>query len=233
MFLICLFSPDDLTALVLDDTFDPSTTDAQEYILGFCDELFSTDNAGPNDIDYVCPMNLFDSWLRNETASPDPSNEYVSHCNNADSLPMAQTDFHGCMFAWSQLVGVSDVLAKRGIVKIIRIKTSNSVGWDAPFSVMNNFWKTYEKWMEEQRSIAPPSANKMFHTSGAFWWYDTNISMLQTAIGAAGIALGFSTLVVLLASRSLILTLCSTLCIAYVLAATTASLVGFGWSLGL
>lgn len=97
---------------------------------------------------------------------------------------------------------------------------------------MDKFWNSFEDWLSNERSNAPSSVNKMFHTSGAFWWYDTNISMLNTAIGAAGIAIGFSTIVVLLASRSPSLTLFSAICITYVLAATTASLVGFGWNLG-
>lgn len=98
---------------------------------------------------------------------------------------------------------------------------------------MGKFWNAFEDWLSAERSIAPESVNKMFHTSGAFWFYDTNVSMLQTAIGAAAIAIAFSAIVVLLASRSVTLTIFSAFCITYVLAATTASLVGFGWSLGL
>ncbi len=98
---------------------------------------------------------------------------------------------------------------------------------------MGQFWNAFEDWLSGERSIAPESVNKMFHTSGAFWFYDTNVSMLQTAIGAAAIAIAFSAIVVLLASRSVMLTIFSASCITYVLAATTASLVGFGWSLGL
>jgi len=80
--------------------------------------------------------------------------------------------------------------------------------------------------------VAPEGVNRMYHTSGTFWFYDTNRAMLETAFGAAGIAIGFSTLVVFIASRSFYLTLFSTLAIVYVLAATIASLVGFGWYLG-
>lgn len=72
----------------------------------------------------------------------------------------------------------------------------------------------------------------MFHSSGDFWWYDTNGKMLQTAYAAAGIALGFSGIVVLFSSRSVVLTLISIFTIGYVLIASTALLVASGWALG-
>lgn len=228
------FFSDSLSTLVLDETFDPSPTEAQTYLLGFCDKLFATDIAKPSSPDMLCPINAFDSWLRDQSVSSAPSQEYLTYCNNAASLPMSEDDFHLCMIAWSKLVGENQVLSNQGKVRIIRLaKVLSSVSWDASFSVMDKFWKKFEVWMTDERSTAPPSVNKMFNTSGAFWWYDTNIQMLNTAIGAAGIAIGFSTIVVLLASRSLTLTLFSAFCIAYILAATTASLVGFGWNLGL
>ena len=226
---------DSLTTLELDDTFDPSSTEAQEYLVGFCDKLFEQSFVSPKDLDYQCPINAFDDWLQNQSNSSEPfqTEEYISNCNKATSLPMAQEDFHPCMVAWSQLEEEDNVLSKRGKVKIIRMRTQNSVGWDAPFSEMNTFWNEYEDWLSNERSTAPAGVNSMFHTSGAFWWYDTNISMLRTAISAAGIAIAFSAVVVLFSSRSLSLTLFSAMCITYVLAATTASLVGFGWELGL
>jgi predicted RND superfamily exporter protein len=56
--------------------------------------------------------------------------------------------------------------------------------------------------------------------------------MLSTAIGAAGIAIAFSAVVVLFSSRSLILTLFAGICFLYVRAAATATLVGLGWEIG-
>ena len=63
-------------------------------------------------------------------------------------------------------------------------------------------------------------------------WYDTNGQMLSTAYGGAGIALGAAAVVVLLSSRSFLLTIYSLLTIVYILAATTAMLVASGWTLG-
>jgi len=224
--------PDSLSTIEIDETFDPTSLDAQEYLLGFCDKLFATDFANPSNADYKCPINHFDDWLRNQTASSSQDQGYVTYCNDANSLPMNEADFSPCFVAWSELADENNVLNNQGVLKILRIRTQMSVNWDASFTVMDKFWKSYEEWMENERANAPEGVNKMFHTAGAFWWYDTNISMLQTAIGAALIAIAFSAGVVLISSRSFSLMLFSGLCVTYVLAATTASLVGFGWDLG-
>lgn len=56
--------------------------------------------------------------------------------------------------------------------------------------------------------------------------------MLQTAYSAAGIALGCAAAVIFFSSRSLLLTVFSTLTIGYVLTSVTATLVAMGWTLG-
>lgn len=217
----------------MDDTFDASSTEAQTYLLGFCDRLFDTDIAQPLNTEYLCPINEFDAWLKNQSSSTNKTEAYTNNCNNAMEIPMSENDFDNCIISWSELTKNKNILEKQGKVKIIRLRVKNGVSWDSPFAVMDEFWNRFEKFLEGERSIAPATTNKMFHTAGAYWWYDTNISMLQTAIGACIIAIIFSTVIVLISSRSVTLTIFSTICITYVLAATTSSLVGFGWSLGL
>lgn len=223
---------DSLSTLELDDTFDPSSEEAQEYLMGFCDRLFATPDISPSSEDYQCSINAFSLWLEDQHTSLEPTEEYVANCVNASQVPMPEEAFHPCMISWSRLVDDKNVLSKRDKVKIIRMRTLNTIGWDESFTAMDAFWNRHEDFMDNERSNAPSGVNGMFHTSAAFWWYDTNISMLSTAIGAAAIAVSFSAIIVLLSSRSLMLTLFSAVCISYVLAATTASLVGFGWDLG-
>jgi hypothetical protein len=228
----CLYI-DSLTTIELDNTFNPKSTEAQIYLLGFCDKLFASDLVKPINAEFQCPINAFDGWLSEQSVSADPADEYVSKCNNADSLPMSEDDFNACFIAWSEFEGEKGVLEKLGEVKIMGFRVKNQISWDASIVDMGVFWNDLEDWMSNERSNAPVGANGMFHSSAAFWWYDTYTSMFQTAVGAAGIAIGFSAVIVLISSRSLLLTLFSGVCILYVLAAATASLVGFGWDLGL
>ena len=209
---------DSLSTIVLDDSFNPSSRDAQEYLVGFCDRLFATDLADPINNEYKCPINEFDGWLRNQTASSIQNEAYSANCNNADSLPMNEGDFSPCFVAWSKLTGEKNVLDNQGVLKILRIRLLMAIEWDAPFAVMDKFWNSFEDWMRNERSIAPEGVNNMFHTSASFWWYDTNTSMLGTAISAALIAVAFSAVVVLISSRSFALMLFSGICVTYVLA---------------
>lgn len=54
----------------------------------------------------------------------------------------------------------------------------------------------------------------------------------RTAYGSAGIAIAASAVVILLSSRSLVMTLFSVLSIGYVLASVTSMMVAAGWTLG-
>jgi 5-methyltetrahydrofolate--homocysteine methyltransferase len=56
--------------------------------------------------------------------------------------------------------------------------------------------------------------------------------MLSTAYGGAGIALATAAIVVLISTRSFLLTIYSIITIVYIIAATTAMLVATGWTLG-
>jgi len=225
-------NPDSLSRLVLDPDFNPSSTDAQNYLVTFCDNIYASGFGVPFNQDYVCPINAFDNWLKSESVSSDPMDTYVSNCNGADSLPMSEDDFDACFSAWGDTQDVISVFDKQGKIVIMQILVRFTVPWDAAFSEMDVFWNDFEDFFNQERASAPAGVNGMFLTASAFWWYDTNVSMLQTAIGAVGIAIGFSAVIVLASSRSLTLTLFSGICILYVLAATTSSLVGFGWDLG-
>ena len=56
--------------------------------------------------------------------------------------------------------------------------------------------------------------------------------MFFTAVGAAGIIIGFSAMIVLFALRSIVMMLFSVVYIVYVLSAATATMIGLGWELG-
>ena len=49
---------DSLTTIVLDNTFNPTSIDAQEYLVGFCDRLFATDITNPVNDEYVSAEGL-------------------------------------------------------------------------------------------------------------------------------------------------------------------------------
>jgi len=225
-------SPYTLSSLMLDKAFDPSSTDSQMYLRDFCDKMFENDSILLPEDGYECPINRFDSWLQQQYLNP-TSSEYVDSCNGADGLPMSPKSFDRCFIAWSQMEEEYDVLENNGKIQVLIVKVRSTAYWTDPFNVVKKEWEAFEDFFDSEREKAPDGVNKMFHGGAfAFWFYDTNRAMLQTAVGAAGIAIAFSTFTVFVSSRSVMLTLFSVIAILYVLAATIASLVSLGWTLG-
>jgi len=227
-----LNSPDSWTQLVLDDTFDPSTEAAQIYLHDFCDKVFEQDFARRTSTDFECPMNRFDMWLQEQANYEDPSEAYASSCAGATGLPMETNSFHTCLIAWAKDYGETSILPRNGEVKIIHFDFSSRVQYKSPNKELEAEWNLIESWIQNESQNAPTEVSRFFFNSLDFWWYDTNRKMYETAYGAAGIALGAAALMILLSSRSIIMTIFAVLSILYVLAAVTASMVVMGWSLG-
>lgn len=225
-------NPDTLSKLLLDDTFKPREQDSQLYLRDFCDRFFSEDFARKQYPEYECAINQFDSWLSEQSASQTPDTSYANNCGGASALPLPESTFDQCIIAWSQAVNNRDVLGENGTVRILMIDSLASIDLMSSIPEIDAEWNRFEAFLEKESSAAPSGANKFIHASPLWWWFDTNQQMLSTAIGAAGIAIAFSALVVLFSSRSLILTVFAAICILYVLAAATATLVGLGWELG-
>jgi protein dispatched 1 len=225
-------NPESWSQLVLDETFDASPVESQSYLLSFCDRFFDEDFADYTSNNYECPMNEFNSWLKAQANSSTPVDAYSKFRGGATGIPMSSEAFNPCISAWSTSENKYDVLSRDGVLKIILISFQQRIRFDSPYKTLNSEWNLIESWMTKEENDAPIGVNKMFHSSGDFWWYDTNGSMLQAAYGSAALSLGFSGLVVLLSSRSFVLTLFSVGTIGFILTSTTAILVASGWTLG-
>lgn len=178
-------------------------------------------------------MNVFDAWLKNQSSTTAADDIYVEYCANATGLPMEQNDFYPCIVAWSQQVGDTSVLSRNGVVEIMSFAFNSRVRFDSPNSELEAEWNLIEDWMKnDQKENAPEEAANGFFSSSDFWWFDTILQMFKTAYGSAGIAIAASALVILLSSRSLVMTLFSVLSIGYVLASVTSMMVAAGWTLG-
>lgn len=231
-----LNNPAEWSQLVLDSTFEPKSEEAQLYLDSLCPSLFREDFADIPVEGYKCPFNSFGTWVQDQSEQAQngtASDVYLENCANAKGIPIPPESFHSCMIAWSRLVGETSVLSNEGKVKIMFFPFLSRVRWDSPFNDLDEEWNLIESWMKRtNEDRAPAGVNKMFFSSMDFWWYDTNGQMLDTAYGAAGIALAAAALIIFFSSRSITLTAFAIITIGYVLTSVTASLVGFGWTLG-
>lgn len=215
--------------LVLDASFDPSQS--QEFLLNFCDGFFEQDFASKLYPEFTCPMNDFNDWLVAESESEVQDANYVEFCNDATGLPMPEEDFHACASAWAIMTDSSQMVQRNGKIIVMFFYFVGTVRFDSPFNELRDEYNAIDTYLTEE-SESYPSANNVYAASIDFWWFDTNGSMLRSAYQSAGIAVAFSGLVVLLSSRSFILTIFALVTISYVLLSTTAMLVASGWTLG-
>eukprot|EP00979_Chaetoceros_neogracilis_P017965 scaffold10546_cov266-Chaetoceros_neogracile.AAC.3 len=225
-------NPDTLSKLLLDKDFNPSEQASQVYLKEFCSTFFDLEFNYKPFAEYKCAINEFEIWLGDQSTSAAPDPVYTNNCNGASAVPLPASDFDPCIIAWSQSVSNRDVLHKNGDVKILVVDAVSSIDFTSSIADIDNAWNNYENFLIAQKKEAPAGSKGFIHASPLWWWADTNQQMLSTAIGAACIAIAFSAAVVLFSSRSLLLTLFSGVCILYVLAAATATLVGMGWELG-
>ena len=214
-------------SVVYDDDFNAANN--QMYLMEFCDKIEK-----PTE-DYNCVLKDFDSWLQLQSLSTSPDDEYISNCDEETSVPTQANTFDQCIFAFSELTNSSAITfdneAKK--VKSIVIDTRvDSTLWSPPAEVDED-WHLIEDWSATERSRAPEGANKFFISSLSFWYVNTYNNIVSSGLKAACIVVVCATLVILMSSRSLLLSLFSIISILYVLVAATASLVSLGWNLGL
>ena len=225
-------NPESWSQLVLDDSFDASSVEAQLYLRDFCTELFSQDFAYPPSENFTCPINDFDEWLGSQAVADEPDNIYKDECAGVSGLPLPPDNFNPCLIAWSSVQGDTRILSYKDRVQIIHFEFGVGVRYDSPHQALHDEFVKIESWFNAQSSEAPTGVKNPVYSNFDFWWYDTNGQMLSTAYGAAAIALAAAAAVILFSSRSFVLTLFSILTIGYVLTSVTAALVSLGWTLG-
>jgi len=224
--------PYDGTSLVLDETFDPSSPQTQIYLRDFCDNLFEEDFAWFPEDSFVCPMNEFDQWLKDQNSSNERDDLYNTICGSPNGIPVASDKFHACMSGWAKRTRNFDVLSRDGIVKIMRVPFRNRGIFTDPYGVLEKEWVAIEEHLTTSNEGAPEGVQQAFFVGLTFHWYDTNGSIQKTAYSSAGIALAACAGIILLSSQSVILTVFSTITILFILMSVTAMLVAFGWTLG-
>jgi len=224
--------PYDGTSLVLDETFDPSSAEAQIYLRDFCSNIFIEDFAMLSKEDFVCPINKFDDWLKENAKSDEPDPLYSGACGSPNQIPVDSDKFHSCLSSWALLNQNFDIISRDGVVKYMRIPFRNPAVFTDPYDVLQEQKEAIDEWMTASNEDAPEGVNNAFFTGLTFHWHDTNGSIQRSAYSGAGISLAASAGIVLLSSRSVILTVFTTATIFYILVSVTTLLIVFGWTLG-
>lgn len=227
-------NPDSFTQLLLDETFDPSSAEAQLFLLDFCNDFYSQPFASVATIGHECPISGFDRWLRKQKSFSDDDQDEIfrSVCNSSAMIPMDKDLFHPCVAAWARKSREGNAVLRNDEVLILSFPFRAQYGYTDSFhELAKEFWDI-EHWIKDKLRSAPQGVNKAFFTGNDYWYMDTHQAMTSTAYSSAATALIATTLVILISSRSFLLTFFSVLSMFYILAATIATMVLCGWTLG-
>jgi hypothetical protein len=229
-----LDNPDSFTQLVLDESFDPTSDEAQLFLLDFCNELYQQAFALVATIGYECPVSGFDRWLRKQSSlnEDDQDDIFGSECDSTPMIPIAKDLFHRCLSAWARKSRETNVVLRNNEVMILSFPFRAQYGFtDSIHKLSKEFWEI-EDWVNDKLRSAPQGVKRAFFTGNDYWYMDTHRALTSTAFSSATIALIATLFVILISSRSFILTSFSILSMFYILAATIATMVLCGWTLG-
>lgn len=227
-----LNDPGTWSQLVLDETFDASSKEAQEYMLGFCEDMYDEEFASLPNPDFVCPINQFDAWLQTESNQTNPDYTWSNYCGGATGLPMDPDTFNTCIDAWAVKMKERSILSYKGKVQIIFVPFTSRIQYSSPKGRIQEEWDLIDAWMVEKNEEAPEPVSGAFFASQDFWYFETTAQMYTTAVGSIMIALTAAAVVIFVSSKSVVVTILSVLSVAYVLASIITMTLVIGWHLG-
>lgn len=240
--------PNHSSNLVFDESFDPSTEPAQVFLLEQCEDVYSNSKNHTFFRQYPsennesgCILQRFNAWLKMQYQSNNATKTYINNCFGESGIPVSPEIFHSCLIAYSNHLSTLDdlieiknngIFHEKGLVKLFAFTGRTQTSFISPLEEQDNELKDIEAWREEVREAAPGETRNFFFSSFGFHVTDSLKNMVSSARGAIGIATACASLMILLTTRSIMVTMLSAMSVGYVFVSTTACLVGLGWTLG-
>lgn len=170
-----LRNPETKSTLELDNSFDPSSEEAQGYLKSFCQKFIESEYVLAEG--FVCPIKAFEDWLiEQDTLLPDAQDaSYTTACGDANSIPMDEDYFHSCFSSWSTTASNATndsqtVLSRDGFVKMMWCEAPTSISFNDPYYELGETWTIFESFIQTERAAAPAGVNHMFQSSSVWWW---------------------------------------------------------------
>mmetsp|Transcript_663 Transcript_663/g.2163 ORF Transcript_663/g.2163 Transcript_663/m.2163 type:complete len:1123 (-) Transcript_663:1104-4472(-) len=226
--------PTKRSSLMLDPTFEPTSTAGQSWFATFCSDTVS----GMSTTSYYTPMDQFRAWI---VAA---SGVDATSCGSTNpGWPLAASTVEHCMKYWADnhdtesqkfFYYPSSGEQTNANAKIFVLKASfaASVPFTSPLNVLLDEYDKWEAWVNPRIAAAPAGYQGGFQTSQGWWWMDTIDNMQRGAYSAAAITLGLAAAVILFGTGNVIVTVYSVTAIAAILCGTVASVIQMGWTLG-
>ena len=240
------WDPDSRGTTVMDETFNLTSPEAQEWLYDFCTDFRASsfhDNTTDSS-EEECFIDSFRSFMEGSCVNPINGND-LSPCCGQTSFPYSSALFTQCAVVFygirCQLYPCH--LATPGlrfnadddiVAMYIYLQTNTAEALE--YSAMNQFWTDVDGWVENRLSTAPEGMrNGWFLSVGdfQFYFFDLQRGLATGAPLAVGVSLALAALVLLLSIRNVLVTFYAMFTIACAVFVVIGSVVLLGWELNI
>ena len=223
--------------LVMDDNFDMSLPEAQEWILNVCTDLKNASFADKYTMQMKCSMELYRDFMKLPCIF-----EEQHPCCDQPAFPIPTQLFNMCYPRYilykSRCIGsVSDVLGSpyfddQNEVKAYNIRFYTSMGWTTKYEEMKNLYNSMNDFMEKHSKVSPESTENGWMYCN-FDLFDLQQSLLSATYSSVGLSLASVFVMVLITSLNVLITFFAIVNIALSIIVTVGILVLEGWELNI
>lgn len=242
-----LWSADGEGTTVLDETFDVTSPEAQQWLYDLCTDFknssFHDTSAGSED--EFCFIDAFRSFMEDNTCINPSTGGDLGQCCNQTSFPYPSDVFSQCAITFSEIQcqlygcesnapGLRYNSDQDMVAMYIYLQTNIKESQD--FNAMNQFWEDVNDWVEERISSAPTGMQTGWFISVGDYqmsFFDLQRGLATGAPLSVGISLAVAACVLLLAIRNILVTLYAIYSIACAVFVVIASVVLMGWELNI
>lgn len=233
--------PTDKGDVVFDESFDPTTPEAQVWLLNFCQDLRST--RFYKNLGFLEQTNCFFEFFSHFMQQP-CSSDYINQrpcCNYSTSIIKSE-DVMQCVSGYipSLLSSPSVVYNSHtpgprftnGRFSALIIEFYSNFHFTTSFQDMSNFYTEVEQYFNDRLKSAPPEMRNGWFVS-EFDFYSLQKSLSEETPVALGISLIIVIIVTFLTTLNVLISIFAIVSIAFVMFVTIASLTLLGWELNI
>ncbi len=171
--------------------------------------------------------------------------EGFAECCGHNSTPIPAEVFTKCFYNLSpviarnhskaSLLGVSYFDIETHELKVYRLDFTTKDNWSGNFAYMESLYNRLQDWMSAQLSSAPSSLKHGWLAAyyDAFEFYDLQRALASGTYSAIGVSMAAAFIVMLITSRSVLITVYAIFTIFLTISVTFGSLVLLGWELNI
>jgi hypothetical protein len=209
--------------VIWDPDFNLADPAAQEFFLETCEVARKSDFARSVD----CALEDLRSYLQMTQMTSDVDMVLIEEAGFVGNLSsMLSSPVGGRAKALSQTL-----FDNKGKLKVASFDITTQVTWTSDITPKDKLRDAVEAFVAEHNLLAPASLRGL-QIASSHTWLDSQLRLVSSSLVGLMVAFPLALVVILLATKSLMVAMVSVVSIAYVVACVIGAMVALGWALG-